>query len=148
MTQMATRRLISVQEHEAISELFDIHMAAQNGNLRAALAFGEFVTSGNTYDIDLLEIVDDWKGVRFAEFASTPELRLRGRLRLYFLSLSELEDPDSIADLRERDWAYSVLERVSRGYETMYDATQGQLRRILSSPSPLPPTVCLLVVSR
>ena len=45
MTQMATRRLISVQEHEAISELLDIHMEAQNGNLRAALAFGEFVTS-------------------------------------------------------------------------------------------------------
>ena len=77
--------------------------------------------------------MDDWKGVRFAEFVSTPELRLRGRLRLYFLSLLELENPDGIADEHERDWAYSVLERVSRGYETMHDATKGQLRRILSS---------------
>ncbi len=98
------------------------------------VVFGKLVTTGQTYDIDLLEVVEGWDSLRqgrIGEFLSSAELPLRGRLRLYFLAPEEFEDPGTIVDPAERQWVRDLGERVARGYEIILETPAGYARRTL-----------------
>jgi hypothetical protein len=88
--------------------------------------FGRLVEDGQSRDIEILEVVEEWSGLRFAEFGSTPALPLRGLLHLYFLTPEEFESPRpdklagtswSSAELLERVLpAYAILDEEPFGY--------------------------------
>src|SRR5437879_2948813 len=115
-------REIPYHEYRAIAQLLRAHADEHQGRLRAMIAFGDLVTR-ESVTIDLLEVVDGWKGKRLWPFSSTPELPLRGQLRLHVIATEEFEDPTVIQDPAERDWVSELLERVRSGYEVIMDTT-------------------------
>jgi hypothetical protein len=127
---METSR-IPYLEYRSIGTLLRAHVDSYGENLRAVVAFGELVTTGQTFDIDLLEVVDGWEGGRLGEFGTSADLPLRGRLRLHFLTPQEFEDPTVIADLAERDWVETLLKKVGQGYEIVMESPPGYARRVL-----------------
>ena len=80
---------IPYQEYRAINELMGAHPQELKSNLKALVAFGEIVATGESQDINLLEIVAGWQGPRHVSYGSTTALPLRGRLHLYFLTPEE-----------------------------------------------------------
>jgi hypothetical protein len=127
---------IPYEERRAIGKLLDAHFDAYKGRLRAMIVFGDLVTTGQTYDIDLLEVVDGWSSSqqgRLGEFRSSADLPLRGRLRLYFLAPQEFEHPEQILDERERRWVYDLRDRATRGYEIILESPPGYARRVLEA---------------
>jgi len=121
-------RRIPYEEYKAICELMHAHLKTRDGQLRAMVAFGDILTRGGTYNIDLLEVVEGWQGPRSVVFASSPELPLRGQLRLYLLTPAEFERPESFTDLSTR----SLMERVREGYDVIYETPSSYARDILS----------------
>lgn len=115
---------IPYSEFRAIADLLRAHLAAHEGQMHALVAFGPLLTRGNTYDIDLLEVVAGWDGPTSVAFPSTPELPLRGVLRLHILTPEQFEKPNEAA----RD----ILERVRLGYEIIYDTHAGYAERVLT----------------
>ena len=111
-------RRIPYEEYKAINELVHAHLHTHNGKLRALIAFGEIVTRGGTFDIDLLEVVDGWEGQSSVTFSSSEALPLRGQLRLHLLTPEEFEESDGGMHLTEK----RLLERVREGYEIVYEA--------------------------
>ena len=91
-------RRIPYEEYKAITELMHAHVKTHEGQLRAIVAFGDILTRGGTYDIDLLEVVEGWQGPKSVVFASSPELPLRGQMRLYLVTPEEFEQPENIAE--------------------------------------------------
>jgi hypothetical protein len=125
---------IPYEERRAIGKLLDAHVAEYGDRLRAVVAFGDLVTLGRTFDIDLLEVVESWDGARDGRvgfFRSTSELPLRGELRLYFLSPEEFENPGVVPDEADRRWIEELLERVTRGFEVVLQIPPGYARRAL-----------------
>jgi hypothetical protein len=86
MTQYSGLHDIPYQEYRSIAELVRAHVAKYNDKLRAVVAFGELLTTGGTFDIDLLEVIEGWQDKRLAVFSGLKELPLRGRLRLFLLT--------------------------------------------------------------
>ena len=131
---------IPYQEYRAISELMNAHPQELNGRLRALIAFGEIVATGDSYDINLLEVVDGWQGQRHVSYSSTASLPLRGRLHLYFLTPEDFEHPaDTVLELlmqvrqayailleEPNDYAYQVMSQLedvsARGMEEVDSA--------------------------
>jgi len=111
-------RRIPYEEYKAINELMHAHLRTHNGKLRALIAFGEIVTRGGTFDIDLLEVVEGWRGQSSVTFSSSEALPLRGQLRLHLLTPEEFEESDGGMHLTEK----RLLERVREGYEIVYEA--------------------------
>lgn len=107
-------------EYRAIGRLMDAHPSLLNGNLRALIAFGEIVATGESQDIHLLEVIAGWQGPRSASYGSTEALPLRGRLNLYFLTPDEFEQPSvSILEILKRvEPAYAILRE--EPYEYAY----------------------------
>jgi hypothetical protein len=129
---------ISYHEYRVISHLLTEHVRELQTRLKAMVAFGELVTSGETADIDLLEIVDGWRGKRYGEFSGTAAgLPLRSRLRLHVLTPEELEDPGVIRDPDERAWVEDILRRAREGYEIIMETPPGYAREILERPKRL-----------
>lgn len=125
---------IHYEEYRALGRLLEAHVDAHRGRLRAMVVFGDLVTTSQTYDIDVLEVVEGWDSSRqgrLGEFQSTAELPLRGRLRLYFLAPHEFENTGSIPDEEERRWVHDLRERVARGYEILLEIPPGYARRTL-----------------
>jgi hypothetical protein len=125
---------IAYPEYRAIGKLLEAHVDLYGGRLRAMVAFGPLVTTGLTYDIDLVEVIEGWDSAtqgRYGEFVSTATLPLRGGLRLYFLSPQEFEAPGDIGDEAEQRWVYDLKDRLSQGYEIVMEAPPGYARRIL-----------------
>src|SRR5687767_6238955 len=106
---------IPYPEYKAINEIVHAHAAEFGSKLRAIVAFGELLTTGDTYNIELLEIVEGWEGDRVAEFASSASLPSRGSIRMFFLTPSEFEQPAEIEDEKMRNWVQRVLDRVRGG---------------------------------
>ena len=117
-------RRIPYEEYKAINELVHAHLHTHNGKLRALIAFGETVTRGGTFDVDLLEVVDGWEGQSSVTFSSSEALPLRGQLRLHLLTPEEFEESDGGMHLTEK----RLLERVREGYEIVYEAPPGYAR--------------------
>lgn len=124
-------REISYHEYRTIAQLLQAHADEHQGRLRAMIAFGDLLTTDNSVDIDLLEIIEGWQGKRLWPFSSTAELPLRGQLRLYFLTPEEFENPAVIQDPEERRWVEDLLRRARQGYEIIMDRTPGWVRGVL-----------------
>jgi len=108
---------IPYDEYKAIGELLRAHLQTHEGQLRAMIAFGDLVTRGNTFDIDLLEVVEGWHGKTFVTFGSSEELPLRGQLRLYLLTPEEFEHPASLTEFSKQ----RLMDRVREGYNVIYE---------------------------
>jgi len=114
---------IPYTELRAITNLLRAHLESHESQMRAMIAFGPLVTRGNTYDIDLLEVVEGWTGPTSIAFSSTADLPLRGILRLNLLTPRQIEKPDEAV----RD----ILERVRLGYQVIYENPSGYAERAL-----------------
>lgn len=112
---------IPYEEYRAINQLRRLHPEAHGGQLRALIVFGDLVATGQTYDINLLEVVEGWEGPRHVSFGSTDDLPLRGHLALYFLLPSEFERPSNTS-VPGQSWSSAdLLTRVRRAYAIMLE---------------------------
>lgn len=125
---------IPYQEYRAISELLGAHPSALNGNLRALIAFGELVATGESYDINLLEVVAGWQGPRSASYGSTKALPLRGRLNLYFLTPEEFERPTAAAPAGQTLSSLALLRQVQPAYAVLLETPSDYANQVLSRP--------------
>jgi hypothetical protein len=107
-------------EYQSINQLIDAHRKFYGEKLRAVVVFGGILTHGDTYDIDLLEVVEEWTGDRVAEFENTAQLPLRGKLRLYFLNPEEFTSLESLHDEAMRHWITQLLDRAKEGYQILF----------------------------
>lgn len=123
---------ISYHEYRIIARLLRAHVDVYQERVKAMVAFGDLVTGGDTFDIDLLEVVDGWEERRFGRFSRTEDLPLRGELRLYFLTPEEFKDPSVIPEPEEQRWVVELLARVRRGYEVVMESPPGWARRVLN----------------
>lgn len=123
---------IPYEEYRAIGELFRAHLKTHEKQIRAVVAFGPLVTHGDTHDIDLLEVVDDWQGPSSVTFSSTAALPLRGLLRLNVLSTQDFENPGQAGHFNVRRLSKSVLGQLQQGYEIIYESPFGLVRRVLT----------------
>ena len=108
-------------EYRAIGELLRAHLTTHEKQLRALAAFGPIVTRGGTFDVDLLEIVDDWGEPRSVTFGSTPELPLRGLLRLNVVSTKDFEKPNQVKGTDTKRLLDETIARLQQGYEVIYE---------------------------
>ncbi len=115
---------ISYFEYKVINELMHSHVEEFGNDLRAIIAFGPLVTGGETFDIELLEVVNQWQGPEFMPFSSTSSLPMRGRLLLHFLSTADFEN------LLKRD-AQNLVNLLAKGYKIIYEVPAGYARHIL-----------------
>jgi hypothetical protein len=122
---------IPYPEQRALGELMHAHVDTHQGNLRAMVAFGDLLTNGDTFDIDLLEVVIGWSGPRLLTFSGSADLPLRGQLRLYVLTPEEFERPGSVADLDMRRWITDLVARVRQGYQVVLQSPGGYAREVL-----------------
>ncbi len=132
---MITETSIPHAEHRSVVKLMMAHSREYGSKLRAMVLFGDLILTGQTFDIDLLEVVEGWDAARsgrVAEFSSSSELPLRGKLRIYFLSPEEFERPEVILDPAERAWVSALLQRVTSSYELVYQVPIDYARNTLS----------------
>ena len=133
-----TSENIPYQEYRAISELLGANSPEIERSLRAVIVFGEIVATGGSYDINLLEVIDGWQGLRYVSYGSTDALPLRGRLNLYFLTPEEFEQP-TLEPVPEQAWSSAqLLSRVRLGYavlrEKPFDYASTLMRRFDEMP--------------
>ena len=121
---------IPYDEYRAIGELFRAHLKTHEKQLRAMVAFGPLVIRGGTFDIDLLEVVDGWKGPSAITFRSTAALPLRGLLRLNILSTQDFEQPGKIGDAETKLLRNDVFARLQQGYEVIYENPFGFITQV------------------
>lgn len=122
---------IPYDEYKAIAALIADHRQVHGVRLRAVVVFGRMVADGQSRDIEVLEVVEGWSGLRFAEFGSTPALPLRGLLHLYFLTPEEFKTPrpDTLAGT---SWSSAdLLERVLPAYAILFEQPLGYAAEIL-----------------
>jgi len=123
------RREIPYEEYRVITHLLRRHLEQYQDRLRAMVAFGDLLTQWDEFDIDLLEIIEGWDDKRFGQFSGQADPALRGKLRLYFLTPEEFENPAVIQEPGERKWVEDLLERVRQGYEVVTESPPGWVRR-------------------
>jgi len=123
---------IPYEEYKAIGELLRAHLKTHEGQLRAMIAFGDLVTAGNTFDIDLLEVVEGWQGQTAIVFSSSAELPLRGQLRLYLLTPEEFEHPDSVKRFSKK----RLMDRIREGYDVIYEDPPAYALDVLTQIKP------------
>jgi hypothetical protein len=123
------RREIPYEEYRVITHILRRHLEQYQDRLRAMVAFGDLLTQWDEFDIDLLEIIEGWDDKRFGQFSGQADPALRGKLRLYFLTPEEFENPAVIQEPGERKWVEDLLERVRQGYEVMTESSPGWVRR-------------------
>jgi hypothetical protein len=89
------------------------------------LVFGPILSAEHTRDLQILEVIEGWKGPRRVALSSSPDLPLRGRLTFYFLTPEEFERPDSelLPDIgiSARQLMYDVEKAYAIVYETPED---------------------------
>jgi hypothetical protein len=125
------RREIPYFEYRVIADLLRAHVEQYGDRLKGMVVFGDLLTQWDAFDIELLEIIEGWEDNHFGEFAELPNLPMRGRLRLYFLTPEEFENPTSIQDSKERMWVEELLDRVREGYEIVTESPWGWVRQVL-----------------
>ena len=128
MDSDATLNSIPYFEYKVINDLVHSHMKEFKSNLRAVIAFGALKTTGETYDIELLEVVDVWEGQAQFQSGSSASLPMRGKLYLDFLPSAEFE---RVAEGDETEETRRLIRRVLGGYEIVYETPAGYAREIL-----------------
>jgi hypothetical protein len=124
-------REISYHEYRIIARLLQAHVDQYGDRLKAMIAFGGLLTQWDVFDIDLLEVIQGWEGKRFGEFSAEADPALRGKLRLYFLTPEEFENPAIIGETEERKWVQELLERVRQGYRIITESPPEWAQRVL-----------------
>lgn len=130
MSELEAARIPYI-EYRAIGELLRAHLKTHEKQLRSLVAFGPLVTRGGTYDIELLEVVDDWESPASVTFSSTQALPLRGLLRLNVLSTQDFERPGQARHFKAKRQLNETLERLQQGYEVIYENPAGFVERVL-----------------
>ncbi len=130
-------RPIPQREYRTMVDLINAHQQIHGDKLRATIAFGDILNNDHSYDIDLLEVVEGWKGQRLAAYASSEQLNLRGTLRLYFLTPEEFEDPNIIGNESERNWTKDLLRRVRSSHDILTSSPPAYAEKTLYSSGPL-----------
>ena len=115
---------ISYFEYKAINELMHAHIDEFGKDFRAMIVFGPLVTEVETYDIDLLEVINNWEGPEQLSYGSTQSLPLRGTLRLHFLSSSAFED---LVSRQNKE----LLDVLREGYDIVCEVPAGYAREVL-----------------
>lgn len=115
---------ISYFEYKVINELMHSHIEEFGDGLRAIIAFGPLVIGSETFDIEMLEVIDNWSGPELMPFDSTSSLPTRGKLLLHFLPTTEFEN------LLRRD-TQDLTEALREGYKVIYEVPSGYVRHIL-----------------
>jgi hypothetical protein len=115
---------ISYFEYKVINELMHSHIEEFGTDLRAIIAFGPLVLGQETFDIELLEVVNGWPGPELMPFGSTSSLPTRGKLLLHFLPTTGFEN------LLLRD-TQGLTDILRRGYKIIYEVPAGYARHIL-----------------
>lgn len=123
---------IPYQEYRAIGKLMDAHPSILNGNLRALIAFGEIVATGESYDIHLLEVILNWQGPRYVSYASTEALPLRGRLNLYFLTPEEFEHPTTSLSSGQTVSSLELMRQVKQAYAILLESPYDYAQQVMS----------------
>lgn len=132
MQSEVERREIPYFEYRAINQVVHGHIDELGNDLQAIIAFGSLVTRGDTYDIDLLEIVKDWQGPSKYQSESSSELPLRGNLYFNFVSSADFQrfanDPLASDDKQKPIYIQKLMEHVLEGYEVVYESPVGFVR--------------------
>ena len=131
MSDIAIRR-IPYREFDTLAKLIEAHLRDEKNKLRAAIAFGDILTDETSHDVDLLEVFDAWQGMPYAEFDSSADLPLRGKLRLYFLSSEDFENPNAIKDEARRNWTKELLQIVWQAREVIISSPLNYVESALS----------------
>lgn len=124
MALMVNGSGISYFEYKVINELMHAHIEEFGADLRAIIAFGPLVTGRETFDIELLEVINGWQGPEFMPFGSTSSLPTRGKLLLHFLPTKDFEN------LLLRD-SQDLTDLLREGYKIIYEVPAGYVRHIL-----------------
>ncbi|HET6386733.1 MAG TPA: hypothetical protein VFJ58_25360 [Armatimonadota bacterium] len=121
------------EEYRAINKLLREHPKTHREKLRAAIVFGEMVATGNSQDINLLEVVEDWIGPPSIRFSSTEALPLRGKLNIYFLTPDQFENPRADR-VPGASWSSAeLLSQVRKGYAILTERPGNYAYDLLSS---------------
>ncbi len=115
-------------EYKAINSLVHSHVEELGTGLRAIIVFGALKTVGETYDIELLEVVDDWQGLPKYQAGSTSDFPMRGKLYMDFLPSGDF---DKVGLGPESQQTQELIDKVLRGYEIVYEVPTGYARHIL-----------------
>ena len=118
-------------EYRIINKIVHGHLNEMKDALRAVIAFGPIITSGETHDIDLLEVIENWEGPSRMQSESSADLPMRGKLFLNFLSLRDFEAAASQSTSQVSD-VQDLIGRVLKGYEIFYEQPAGFARDILA----------------
>ena len=121
-------------EYRAIGRLMDANPSLLNGSLRALIVFGTIVATGESQDINLLEVVAGWQGPRSVSYGSTEALPLRGRLNLYFLTPEEFEHPMATAPTGQTLSSLALLRQVQPAYAVLLENPSDYANQVLSRP--------------
>jgi hypothetical protein len=130
---MAVADLIPYREYITITKLMHAHVAELGDSLHAIIVFGDLTVGGDTFDIELLEIVDNWKGMLRVTADSSAELPLRGTLRLHFLTPEQFRNPTENVDAADRQWVLDLIDRVKRSYGIIYENPPNFARSLLAN---------------
>ncbi len=122
-------------EYRAIGKLMDADPSLINGSLRALIAFGTIVATGESQDINLLEVVAGWQGPRSVSYGSTEALPLRGRLNLYFLTPEEFEHPTAAVAAGQTLSSSALLQQVQPAYAILLESPSDYANQMLSRPN-------------
>ena len=131
MSELSTD-VIPYREYRAINQLRDSHGAEHEGKLRGLVAFGDWIGAPNTDNVNLLEIVEDWHGLRHVEFEASAQLRFSGRLSVYFLKPEEFENPTEEMLAGEQFSSYRLLEKVRKAYVIIREQPDNYVRGVLN----------------
>ena len=124
MPALATSN-ISFEAFSAIGKVIEANVGLKSDALRAVLVFGDLVATGESHDINLVEVVREWQGPRRVAFKSTDEMPLRGRMTVYFLLPHEFENWTTDLLPGEDFSAAHLLARVEPAYDILLQRPAG-----------------------
>ncbi len=132
MEQKPELQNIPYFEFRTINQLVHAHSDEMGKDLRAVVVFGDLITVGETFDIELLEVIDNWTGRDSFYASSSAELPMRGKVFFHFLSTLQFEDAiengNVLGNAASNDRTITLIERVLEGYKIVYEVPTGFFR--------------------
>ena len=119
-------------EFRTINQLVHAHSDELGKALRIVIVFGDLITMGKTFDIELLEVIDDWNGPDSFYASSSDELPMRGKVFFHILSTMQFEEAMQKGTIGSESRISALIERVFEGYEVVYEVPSGFFREELN----------------
>ena len=91
------------------------HSDEMGKDLRAVIVFGDLITVGETFNIELLEVIDTWTGPDSFYASSSAEVPMRGKVFFHFLSTLQFEDGIKKGNAASNARTITLIERVREG---------------------------------